>query len=74
MPLFDCVKCGHVENTAMAPWYGMDGIQECSQCHEGAWHGMFERFVRNGIAAESTTATPAPPTTDVKGQENESGD
>ena len=46
MSLFDCIKCDHVENTVMAPWYGMRGIAECSLCHEGVWHGEFDRRIR----------------------------
>lgn len=40
----------------MAPWYGMDGIQECSLCHEGEWHGMFKRFVRPAEPAKLNAA------------------
>lgn len=46
MSLFDCMKCNGVENTAMAPWFGMENIAECSLCHEGTWHGEFERYCR----------------------------
>lgn len=55
MGLFDCVRCGHAENTAMAPWYGMEKIQECSLCHTGVWHGMFERFIREKNVSNNET-------------------
>lgn len=55
MPLFDCQKCGYVENTALAPWFWLEKIQECSQCHEGKWHGVFQRYKRLESSDINTT-------------------
>jgi hypothetical protein len=46
MPLFHCSKCGVIENTALgAYWYQKakgDPVL-CSECSDGAWHGMFNK-------------------------------
>lgn len=46
MPLFNCSKCGVVENTALgAYWYervkGKPVL--CSECKTGEWHGRFAK-------------------------------
>ena len=46
MPIFDCSECGCAENTAMAPWYGLDNDVRCTECKTGEWHKEFDRFVR----------------------------
>ncbi len=46
MPIFDCSKCGCAENTAMAPWFGLEEDATCTKCKTGDWHGEFPRFAR----------------------------
>lgn len=46
MPLFNCSRCGVVENTALgAYWYerakGKPAL--CSECATGKWHDRFPR-------------------------------
>lgn len=46
MPLFNCSKCGVVENTALgAYWYNSCKGKPvlCSECATGKWHGEFAR-------------------------------
>jgi hypothetical protein len=46
MPLFNCSKCGVVENTALGEyWYNKAKGKPvlCSECGEGKWHGRFPR-------------------------------
>ena len=49
MPLFECSKCGVVENTALSngSWRHLQEGKplECSQCHDGKWHGEFPRVM-----------------------------
>src|SRR5262245_1492785 len=56
MPLFECVTCGVVENTAICEYWSQqheyleehDTLEnfagECSQCRLGTWHGEFPRM------------------------------
>jgi hypothetical protein len=46
MPLFNCSKCGAVENTALgAYWWNRRKGKPvlCSECDTGKWHGMFPK-------------------------------
>lgn len=46
MPLFNCSKCGVVENTALgAYWYNKAKERPvlCSECDTGVWHGRFAK-------------------------------
>jgi hypothetical protein len=46
MPLFNCSKCGTIENTALgAYWYNRakDLPVLCSECATGTWHGQFAK-------------------------------
>lgn len=46
MPLFNCSRCGVIENTALgAYWYErMKGEPVlCSECSTGTWHGRFPK-------------------------------
>lgn len=46
MPLFNCEKCGAVENTALGAYWGRKHQKQpelCSECHTGKWHGKFPK-------------------------------
>lgn len=47
MPLYECSKCGHVDNTALGDYwwrYMHDGLPPlCSECSRGEWHGRFPK-------------------------------
>lgn len=46
MPLFNCSRCGVVENTALGDyWYARAKGNPvlCSECSTGEWHGKFEK-------------------------------
>jgi hypothetical protein len=51
MPLFECEKCGTVDNTALTNfWMAQrdDKPKLCSECDPeiGKWHGRFPRMTR----------------------------
>lgn len=65
MSLFECSKCGVIENTAVTSgsWSNLYGNpkkpMECSECADGQWHGLFPRqsfegsgYVKNGWRVE----------------------
>lgn len=44
MPLFNCSRCGVVENTALGDYWNARRKGKpvlCSECADGVWHGMF---------------------------------
>lgn len=44
MPLFNCSKCGVIENTALGAYWNerRKGLPVlCSECVTGTWHGRF---------------------------------
>lgn len=47
MPLFECGKCGCLENTALtaASWTNLYGgkLMLCSECDHGKWHDRFPK-------------------------------
>lgn len=44
MPLFECPKCGVVENTATGHYWPAEPDEvACSECYKGEWHGRFPR-------------------------------
>ena len=46
MPLFNCTKCGALENTALGAFWRnrRKAIPVlCSECDTGEWHGEFEK-------------------------------
>lgn len=46
MPLFNCSKCGVVENTALGAYWmnrARDRPVLCSECDTGTWHGEFSK-------------------------------
>lgn len=46
MPLFECERCGVVDNTALSDFWDRqwdDLSQLCSLCGKGEWHGEFPR-------------------------------
>lgn len=52
MPLYECTKCGALENTAAGPYWieqmeahrtGGPFKPTCSLCSYGKWHGLFEK-------------------------------
>lgn len=60
MSLFQCEKCGCVENTATSnwAWNQCEGKPDlCSACDEkiGEWHGIFERrfFIKGSLFTNS---------------------
>lgn len=64
MPLFVCMNCNAVENTALANYWademeaheaGTPFVPKCSECWTGQWHGRFAKrdfadtdYTRNG--------------------------
>lgn len=56
MPLFKCMKCHAVENTALCDYAvarheGRDAL--CSECATGAWHGRFPKRSAVGMNVAS---------------------
>ena len=55
MPIFRCVKCGCVDNTATSGYWervAMNGKEPlCSECNPeiGKWHGEFEKGSADGM-------------------------
>ena len=54
MPLFQCVKCGCIENTAVCNYWinkHKEKPLDCSECDKsiGKWHGMFEKKSAEGM-------------------------
>jgi len=53
MPLFQCKKCGCVENTALGHYWMPRGLGEpvlCSECGpEQKWHGHFLKRSASGM-------------------------
>lgn len=54
MPLFRCVKCGCVENTACCNYWSRKSKGEdllCSECDPniGKWHGRFAKRSADGM-------------------------
>lgn len=54
MPLFQCTKCGCVENTATSNyWFNKSHGKplQCSECDPaiGKWHGVFEKRSAAGM-------------------------
>lgn len=47
MSLYQCQKCGAVENTALGEYWGRE-IKLCSECGRGKWHGKFPK--RDAVA------------------------
>lgn len=47
MPLFECTKCGAMDNTALTTgyWYAHSKGRPvlCSECADGKWHGQFPK-------------------------------
>ena len=46
MPLFNCSRCGAIENTALGQywWNRRKGLPVlCSECADGEWHGKFPK-------------------------------
>lgn len=51
MPLFECTKCGTVDNTAMGGYWcstlsetnEMYSPALCVECKDGTWHGEFPK-------------------------------
>ena len=41
MPLFKCLRCGCIENTAPAWWWLTEKV--CTECKTGRWHGLFPK-------------------------------
>lgn len=55
MPLFNCSKCGVVENTALGAYWLEKARGEptlCSECSTGKWHGTFSKSYEK-LAAEA---------------------
>jgi hypothetical protein len=65
MPLYECPKCGVVENTAVGFYWPAESGADvaCSECHYGTWHGRFPRAqASDGWVAESPQhGTPGKP-------------
>ena len=53
MPIFQCSKCGCVENTALSNYWVTTNKDEalCSECDPliGRWHGSFEKQLATGL-------------------------
>lgn len=67
MPLFECSKCGAIDNTAISGYWEQqmnyfeaqrdlkDFKPECSECFTGTWHGEFPKKLakEEGYIADS---------------------
>ena len=56
MPIFECSKCGCIENTAASNYVAQKYAKPpkpllCSECDPeiGKWHGMFEKQPAKGL-------------------------
>lgn len=52
MPIFQCEKCGTVDNTATTRfWLKGEGPALCSECDPKIrkWHGLFEKSPASGL-------------------------
>lgn len=57
MPLFQCEKCGCVENTACCNYWSRKIDKEpliCSECETGTWHGRFEKRDAAGMLIDQS--------------------
>ncbi len=52
MSLYQCDKCGCVENTALGSYWGMSD-KLCSECFTGVWHGKFKKKPAKGLFIDS---------------------
>lgn len=47
MPLFECTRCGTVDNTALSPTFWRKHTDRvpvlCTECETGTWHGEWEK-------------------------------
>ena len=43
MPLFECSKCGSIENTVLGCYWNNRKKPLCSECCHGKWHGKFKK-------------------------------
>ena len=45
MPLFNCSRCGCLENSALTSksWSNPPDKMLCSECDTGKWHGKFKK-------------------------------
>jgi hypothetical protein len=44
MSLYQCEKCGAMENTALGA-YWLREVKLCSECDTGTWHGRFKKIM-----------------------------
>ena len=58
MPLYECMKCHVIENTAIGGYWEqqLDAHEKsrpfqplCSLCYSGQWHGQFDRTPAAGM-------------------------
>jgi len=49
MPLYRCIKCGCVENTATGDYWTKIDAPFCSECSTGEWHGRFPKKSAKGM-------------------------
>ena len=49
MPLFECTKCGCVENTATGDYWTRPDAPLCSECSDGLWHDRFPKRSAEGM-------------------------
>lgn len=44
MPLFKCIQCGCIDNTACGgSYWGSNGDAKCSECFTGKWEAPFDK-------------------------------
>ena len=53
MPLFECDKCGCIENTACTTHYWGCSDKLCSECDTGKWHDRFEKQSAKGLYVDN---------------------
>lgn len=59
MPLYNCSRCGAIENTALgAYWYNRSKGEPvlCSECDTGTWHGKFPKVIPESQQKETPDA------------------
>ena len=57
VPLFQCSKCGCVENTAVGNYWVPKSKGQpvtCSECHTGKWHGSFPKKAATGMLIDQS--------------------